>query len=111
MNKVGLISTSATAKNRLYDEKLSQAGITVTLPDGLQSAKINKVIQHLVSGKHLNKDRELINEVIESLVEKDVQAVSLACTDLQILLPHSEKVEIFDTMEILADATTRRTLS
>lgn len=111
VSKVGLISTSATAKNRLYDEKLSQAGITVTLPDGLQSAKINEVIQRLVSGKHLNKDRELINEVIESLVEKDVQAVSLACTDLQILLPHSEKVEIFDTMEILADATTRRILS
>lgn len=110
IQRVGLIATSATAKNKLYDEQLQQAGISVVLPDGLQNAKINAVIQHLVSGKHLNKDRGLINEVIKSLVAKDVQAVALACTDLQLLIPHNTTVEILDTMEILAAATVRNIL-
>ncbi len=34
----------------------------------------------------------------------------LACTDLQILVPKHEGVEIYDTMEILAQATVKNIL-
>lgn len=41
------------------------------------------------------------------MVNQKVEAVALACTDLQILMPAHDEVEIFDTMEILALATVK----
>lgn len=107
LSKVGLISTSATVANNVYETKLLEARIDFVTPDDLQKAKMDKIIQRLIEGRHLNKDREDILEVAHNLVDQDVDCIALACTDLQLLLPSSEKVPIFDTMKILADATVR----
>jgi aspartate/glutamate racemase len=80
-------------------------------PDDLQKAKMDKIIQRLVAGQHLNSDRDLIMQVVDDLIKSDVDGVALACTDLQLLLPKSDRVHIFDTMEVLAQATTKKILS
>lgn len=107
LSKVGLISTSATVANNVYETKLLEAGIKFATPNDLQKAKMDKTIQHLINGQHLNKDREDVLEVISDLAAQDVDCIALACTDLQLLLPSSKKVPLFDTMKILADATVR----
>lgn len=107
LTKVGLISTSATVANNVYETKLREASIDFATPDDLQKAKMDKIIQRLIEGQHLNKDREDILEVAHDLVNQEVDCIALACTDLQLLLPSSEKVPMFDTMKILADATVR----
>ncbi len=111
LSKVGLISTSATVANHVYETKLLEARIEFVTPDDLQKAKMDKTIQRLIEGQHLNKDREDILEVAHDLAAKGVDCIALACTDLQLLLPSSEKVPIFDTMKILADATIRKILA
>ena len=103
--KVGLISTSATIENRVYETKLHESAIVYTSPDSAQKHEIDQIIQRLVSGQHLDTDRQFLIEVAESLADKDITTVALACTDLQLLNPRSEKVEIFDTMKILAEST------
>jgi len=107
VSRVGLLSTSATAKNKLYENELSKADISIVLPNSLERARIDKIIQRLVDGIHLNKDHECINNVIERLAENDIQAIALACTDLQILAPNSKRIEVFDTMKLLAESTVR----
>jgi aspartate racemase len=111
MKNIGLISTSATIANHVYEDKLAEGGIHFVTPNDLQKAKMDKIIQRLVEGHHLDSDRKLILEVVQDLVEQDVDGVALACTDLQLLLPTSDKVNIFDTMEVLAQATVRTILS
>ena len=111
MKKVGLISTSATIANNVYENELKESNIGFVTPDDLQKAKMDKIIQRLVEGQHLNSDRELVLEVVEDLVKKDVDGVALACTDLQLLLPSSDKVHIFDTMDVLAQATVKTILT
>ena len=111
MKNVGLISTSATIANNVYENKLNEGNIGFVTPNDLQKAKMDKIIQRLVEGQHLNSDRELVLEVVDDLVKKDVDGVALACTDLQLLLPSSEKVHIFDTMDVLAQATVKTILS
>jgi aspartate racemase len=106
-HKISLISTSATVKNRLYETEFEHRGINFLVPDGLQRAEMDKIIQRLVNGEHLNRDREKILEVVQSLKLKKVDAVALACTDLQLLLPDDDEVPIFDTMKVLADSTVR----
>lgn len=110
-NKVGLISTSATVANNVYEAKLEENDITFVAPNDLQRAKMDKIIQRLIDGQHLNKDRELILDVTNELAKQDVDCIALACTDLQLLLPDSNEVPIFDTMKILAHSTVKTILS
>lgn len=111
LTKVGLISTSATVANQVYEEKLIEAGISFVTPDDLEKAKMDKIIQRLIDGQHLNKDRDAIMKVAQNLAAQNVDCIALACTDLQLLLPSPEKVPVFDTMKILADATVREILA
>lgn len=105
--KVGLISTSATVKNSVYENVFKKENIDFIVPNGLQRAEMDKIIQRLVNGIHLNNDREIILNVIESLKQLGADSVALACTDLQLLLPMSDSVPVFDTMKVLSDATVR----
>lgn len=107
---VGLISTSATLANNVYESKLQEDGIAFVVPNGLQRAKMDRIILRLVEGRHRNTDRETINSIIAGLVSQGADCVALACTDLQLLLPRTSKVPVFDTMKVLADATVREIL-
>jgi aspartate racemase len=108
---VGLISTSATVANNVYESQLHKEGIDFVTPDDLQRAQMDKIIQRLINGQHLNQDRELILEVVKTLSARSVDCVALACTDLQLLLPSSSDVPIFDTMKVLAESTIGMILS
>jgi aspartate racemase len=109
--KVGLISTSATVANNVYESRLKDQNIDFVTPDDLQRAKMDKIIQRLINGQHLNQDRALILEVVADLSTQGVDSVALACTDLQLLLPSSSNVPIFDTMKVLAESTVETILS
>lgn len=109
--KVGIISTSATVANSVYETALLAKGIEFIVPDNLQKAKMDKIIQRLIEGQHLNRDREEINSVAQALSSQGADVIALACTDLQLLLPSTADVHIFDTMMVLADATVREILS
>lgn len=108
---VGLISTSATIANKVYETELSKNGINYIAPNDLHRAKMDKIIQRLVAGQHLNKDREEVQNIIDELIQQRVDCVALACTDLQLLIPKTDAVEVFDTMKILAQATIDKILS
>lgn len=105
--RVGIISTSATIQNKLYENAFEKECIDHVTPNELQQAKMGKIILNLVSGLQKNQDREEIINIINSFEEKDVDCVALACTDLQLLIPKHPKIEIFDTMKILVEATVR----
>ncbi len=106
--KVGIVSTSATIKNRLYEDAFEEAGIDFAAPDDFQQERMGKFIINLVKGMQNNKDREELIKIIGDF--KDVDCVVLACTDLQLLIPKFPGIEIYDTMKILADATVEKIL-
>lgn len=105
MGRVGVVSTSATIRNRLYEDAFRESGIACETPNGLQQERMGKFILNLVNGRQDNRDREGLMEIIDGLADKGVDCVVLACTDLQLLIPKHPKLRIFDTMKILADAT------
>jgi aspartate racemase len=105
--KIGLISTSATVKNKIYEHIFAENQIDFITPSDLQRAKMDKIILRLVNSEHRNSDRQILLEIVQDLIAQKVDCIALACTDLQLLLPDSDKVKIFDTMSVLADATVR----
>lgn len=109
--RVGIISTSATIQNKLYENAFKDAGIEYVTPDDFQQAKMGKIILNLVTGQQRNQDREEIIKIIDTFDTKDVDCVALACTDLQLLIPKHKNLPIFDTMKILAESTVREILN
>ncbi len=109
--KAGIVSTSATIKNKLYENAFEQAKIGYETPDPYQQEKMGKYIMNLVGGMQSNKDREGLIEIINDFENKNVEVVILACTDLQLLIPTHSRLRIFDTMKIFADATVEEILS
>lgn len=107
---VGIISTSATLENKLYENAFKENGIGYVTPDDIQQAKIGKLIFNLVRGQQSNEDREELIQIIAGFEKKAVDCVVLACTDLQLLTPKYENLQIFDTMKILSDATVEKIL-
>jgi len=107
INKVGVIATPITIRNKLYEKSLKGYGIQQVVPDNLQQAKIGKLIHNLVSNRYDNKDREILIKIIKDFAKGKVGHVILACTDLQLLMPQHSDIKIYDTMKILADAAVR----
>ncbi len=110
LNKVGIVSTSATIQNKLYETAFEENGIAYVTPDDFQQAKMGKFILNLVTGQQKNRDREDLIQIINDFEKKDVDCVALACTDLQLLIPKHPRLKIFDTMKIFADATVEKIL-
>lgn len=108
--KVGIVSTSATIKNKLYETAFGKNNIDYVTPDDLEQEKLGKFIYNLVMGQQNNKDREELVRIIGGFENKGVDCVVLACTDLQLLIPKHPNLKIFDTMKILADATVEQIL-
>lgn len=108
--KVGIVSTSATVKNKLYENAFAQNNIGCETPDDFQQAKMDKYILNLITGQQNNKDREGLIQIIGEFENKNVDCVVLACTDLQLLIPQHQNLKNFDTMKILADATVEQIL-
>jgi len=108
--KVGIVSTSATIRNKLYETAFAENGIAFSSPDEYEQEKMGKFIHNLVIGQQNNKDREELVRIIGGFEEKAVDCVVLACTDLQLLIPKHPSLKIFDTMKILADATVEQIL-
>ena len=108
--KVGIVSTSATIENKLYENAFEENDIAYETPDDFQQAKMGKFILNLVNGQQNNKDREELVQIINDFKNKDVDCVALACTDLQLLIPKHPSLKIFDTMKIYADVTVEELL-
>lgn len=110
MHKVGIVSTSATIKNKLYENAFSENNIGYVAPNELEQAKMGKFILNLVTGRQENRDREELISIINDFEGRGLDCVILACTDLQLLIPSHPTLKIYDTMKIFADATVREIL-
>jgi aspartate racemase len=107
VKEVGVFATTATIKNKLFDEKLNMCGIEMVTPKDINQARMGAIINRLVSNQQTKNDKDEFLKIIE---DTNVKNAILACTDLQILDPKIDEVKIFDTMDILAKAAVREIL-
>ena len=108
--KIGMVATSITLRKKLYEKEFLNKGILVESPNSSDQNKMGKIISKLVNNKYSESDGGEISMIIDKLVEKKVDVVLLACTDLQLLVTKHKKITVVDTMKILVDATIRDSL-
>ena len=105
IDHIGLIATGITLKSGFYQNALRAAKINLSLPDDFQQAKLARMIFGLVTNRYANHHRHELLEIIDELDRSGTRTILLACTDLQALIPHHPRIQIFDTMQILAEHT------
>lgn len=110
IHEIGLLATKSTVDKNLYQSPLTTNDISITLPDEEDQGKIGTLINNLVVNRYDDKDRAELLEIIGRLSNKGIKNVVLACTDLQLLTPKHDNVNIYDSMAILAEATVREIL-
>jgi len=104
--KVGFLSTETTVKYKSYDRDFEKNDIELILPEQEDAKLLTKIIMNILAGQKNTSDKQNLIEIIERLKAKGAEAIVLACTDLPILLKQEDTdMELFDTVEILAEAT------
>lgn len=111
IDEVGILATSITINRGLYQVKLNSHVIKEVLPDSQDQTKLGQIIYNLVIGNYTEADKQTFDGMVDRLVEKGVESIILACTDLQLLAPQHPKIKIFDTMHILLNSTINEILS
>lgn len=110
ISHIGLLATSTTVSNNLFDNELKFHGIKQIIPSPKDQSILDKIIHNLVLSKHSSRNKKEINKIITQMVRQKVKNIVLACTDLQLIIKNHPQVEILDTMQILAKATAKEIL-
>ena len=109
LKRVGLFSTTGTRRSRIWHNVLEQAGIeTIELPEELQQ-RLHEDIYHPKWGiKALSKVAERVrldfDGFCQMLLEQEVEAIILGCTELPLIFPENIflGVPLIDPMAALA---------
>ncbi len=110
ISKVGLLATSATLRQNLYEKRLEQRGIKVHAPNEIDQNQMGNIINNLVHSRQNDEDKQKLLKITKKLTDRGITTVLLACTDLQLITPTVEHIDIIDTMKILVQATIRELL-
>lgn len=108
--EVGILATSVTLREKVYEDRLIKAGISYKVPSDEDQSKMGSIINDLVQARHTENDKNELLRIIDTFVSQGVDTIILACTDLQLLVPKHDQVQIYDTMKILANSTVREIL-
>ncbi len=105
---IGILATETAVKDKLYDDILRKNDINFLYPTRAEQNSINKIITELLNGKKMKSQEKKLKTICASLNKKGVDAILLACTDLQIITSNIHiSRPILDTTEIIIHATMR----
>jgi len=106
--KLGLIATSGTVASNLYQKQFEESGVVVIVPDTQSQAKVMDAILDIKENQEKDWARRQIIEAANLLMEREVQALLLGCTDITLVVNENDfPVPLFDSTEVLAKATVR----
>ncbi len=102
--KVGLLATETTITCKIYEKDFDNYGIKLVIPN--EQKAVNNIILNILAGKKLKNDKKELKRIIGKLKNGGADAIILGCTDIPVLLKkNGVGIEIFDTVEVLAEAT------
>jgi len=104
ISQIALLGTKYTMTQDFYKEKLTNAGITVLIPNEQEIETVNDIIYNeLCLGIISEASKEKFLCIINSLAEQGAQGVILGCTEIGLLIGQKDSdLPVFDTTQIHA---------
>lgn len=104
---VGILATTKTVEEKLYDQYLSN--MKIVYPAEEEQKIVSEIILRIIRGKSTKEDRLYLKKLILELKQRGAKKVILGCTDLSILL--NEELDFIDSTEVLIRAVKREMVS
>ena len=113
ISTVGLLGTTLTIKNKIYDNALQNANIQCILPSSAKQSSLDNIIQtDFIFGKFQKSGKEIVINCAEELISSGAQAIILGCTELPISLEGTTlSVPFVDSNLLLAQSAVNYSLS
>ena len=115
VRKIGLLSTAATARSRLFHDAFSAPGVEILVPrshDSERTCEIIERIKTLNAGQDRTHLKEGLLPVARGLISRGAEALVAGCTEIPLVLNNRDlPCPIFDTLLILARAAIAESLS
>ncbi len=108
INKVGLLASPITIKERLYQDVLKKKGIEVVIPTEKEQRLFERIVINVLEENINVKDQKLLRLVADSLKKKGAEGIILGCTELPLAFPKKYSLPVYDCVEILAMALLRK---
>jgi aspartate racemase len=103
--QIGILATSKTRQERLYDKSL--AGMNLQYPSDEEQQKISEIIIRIIRSQSNESDRLFLEGVIKRLIEGGAEKVLLACTDLSNVIKNNPFT--LDSTDILINEIKQKT--
>jgi aspartate racemase len=103
--RVGLLGTRRTMYGGFFQAVLEKNGLEVVVPRKRDGEVINRIIyQELVNNVFSETSSRRLDECIDHLAARDVEAVILGCTELPLLCKRSSNgVALVDSIQVHVD--------
>jgi len=106
IKRVGLLGSMTTMTSNLYLEPLRAAGIEVFTPGIDEKNDVVSCIMKVLAGVSGLKERSTLKTIIGNLQNQGAESVILGCTELPLLIDHSDvEIPVFDSLRLLANAS------
>ena len=104
--KIGILATTKTIDDKLYETPLAENGIDAIIPTKTEQDEMARIILRILSNKSYLEDKSKLLSVINNLIERGAECILSACTDIQLILKQSDlDVKLIDTLDVLLSAT------
>lgn len=101
---VGVLASQSTHAFGLWQQALSDIGVTCLEPDcgGIEMTK--RIILGVMGGRQNEREKRMLFQQVQSLVDRGAEAVILGCTELgSVPLPDVTAVPVVDCTRVLAE--------
>lgn len=103
LQKVAILGSPTTLRSGIYQNKLTELGITPIIPNLSDQQILEQVIRNIIAGKLSKNDKEKLVLIAEKLHKQGAEGVILGCTELPLLFPKKYHLgKIYNSLNILA---------
>lgn len=103
---VALLGTTLLMKGDIYASQFERFGVAYRIPDDNECKRLDQFIfKEMVAGKFTGEAQRYVLNLVEDLRSRGCDAAGLCCTELPILLAHSDlSLPVLDSTRCLATA-------
>jgi aspartate racemase len=104
--RIGMLASPAVRLVGLYDQKFQRVGLEAIYPGPQHEGELLAIIKAVKAGQLSARHRKDYAKIATAVGDAGADAFLIACTEFSVMGPPEGMVRpIFDTMDVLADAT------
>ena len=104
LHTVGILASPTTIKSHLYQHALFEREIDYLTPTKKECIKLAQIIRCILDNKNLEGAKIELSYLADTLAERGAEGIILGCTELPLLFEKTNSYQVFDSVEILAQA-------